>query len=610
MDLTPTPEQQRIIDIDAGAYLVVAPPGSGKTAILTWRTLRLLRSEPTATWRVLALTFTTKAAQTLRTRIEASVRADGINLRERLHASTMHAFCLDVLQHYGELVGFPVPVSVYDEVDRIAALRKALADEGLAHRDETELKALLHQIAKAKRALIGPDHTWSSDDAAAFAAYDRALARQGACDYDDMLRSAWRLFSEQPRVGRHYRRMYRYVLVDEAQDTSRAQYMVVRALCGEEHRNVMLVADDRQAIYGFSGASTEYLDRFVSDFGATRETLHGNFRCAKEIVEVANRLASAMPGARPTQMVATGSATGRVRLMTCSNEAEESAAIAEWAAQLLSDGLPANLLEPGEDTAVLPEYIAVLGRSRRNLKHVRQAFAERGWEFVYNEGGRAAFEHRLSELVVRGLRLVQNPRDEVTRAQLSEAWGIGADTWSALSALGGAPAHIAGRLSVAKSDDDPADLLDDMVRTLNQEAGARAEEGDALEAEADSLREIVDAWRGRTAGEHRTLGSFLADLAMAGRASLDRPGIRVLSIHAAKGLEFRAVAVAGWDDGSLPDFRATTDGQRREERRNAYVSITRAARDLLLSWPRVRSTRFGARLQQPSPFLREMGIEV
>src|SRR6266700_4582112 len=138
--LTPTPEQQRIIDLEAGCYLVVAPPGSGKTAVLTWRTLRLLRQEPSATWRILALTFTTKAAQSLRSRIEAEVRVEGIDLRERLQASTIHAFCLDVLQHYGELVAFPSPVSVYDETDRLAALQRAMSDEGLPARDEAELR--------------------------------------------------------------------------------------------------------------------------------------------------------------------------------------------------------------------------------------------------------------------------------------------------------------------------------------------------------------------------------------------------------------------------------------------------------------------------------------
>lgn len=608
MNLTPTPEQQRIIDLDEGSHLVVAPPGSGKTAVLTWRTLRLLRKEPAASWRILALTFTTKAAQTLRARIEAEVRAEAIDLRERLHASTIHAFCLDVLQHYGELVGFPVPVSVYDGKDRLAALQRAITDEALPNRDETELQSLLHRISRTKRALLGPDSTWSQEDAAALVGYDRTLLQQGACDYDDLLRAAWRLFTEQPRVARHYRRMYRYVLVDEAQDTSRAQYTVIRALCGDEHRNVMLVADDRQAIYGFSGASTEYLERFVDEFEALRHTLRGNFRCAKAIVEVANRLAAVMPGARPAPMVAAGSAAGRVRHVPCADERQEAEVVAAWIAALVKDGLPPEQLETGETTGVRPEDIAVLGRSRRNLRHVRQLLEQHGWTVLYHEGGRSAFEHPLLELVVRGLRLVQNPRDGVTRSALAEGWSVSGDLWDGLRAAGGVVDRIASWFARASPDADPALMLDDIVGALDQEAGVRPEDGEELAAEAEGLREILERWKGRTAGNPRNLGSFLADLAMAGRANLDRPGVRVLTIHAAKGLEFRAVAVVGWDDGSLPDFRATTDVQRREERRSAYVAVTRAARDLLVTWPAVRQTRFGPRVQSPSPFLNEMGL--
>lgn len=608
MVITPTPEQSRAIDLNEGAHLVVAPPGSGKTAVLTWRVLRLLRSDQNATWRILALTFTTKAAQTLRGRIEAEVRDEAVVLHQRLTASTIHAFCLDVLQHYGELVAFPSPVSVYEEGDRLATMQQALLDEGLPTRSTPELLELLHGISKAKRSLAGPTAEWTEEDAAAFAAYDRALARQSACDYDDLLRSTWRLFVEQPRVARHYRRMYRYILIDEAQDTSRAQYMVLRALCGDEHRNIMLVADDRQAIYGFSGASTEYLEQFLKDFGATRHTLQGNFRCASRIVDVANRLAAAMPGTRPTPMVATGRAAGRVQLVECEDELDEATTVANWVEQSVRDGLPRVVLEPGETASLAPENIAVLGRSRRNIKYVRQTLEERGIPVLYNEGGRSAFEHPLVCLLVRGLRLVQNSRDEVTRRQLTEEWRIDGDLWSGLTGASGPQAAIARYLIQGEPDEDPTALLAAALKVLDKEASAPSEDAEALAIELESLREIVNDWKGRTAGSQRSLGSFLADLAVTGRANLERPGVRVLTIHAAKGLEFRGVAVLGWDDGSLPDFRSVGDAARREEQRNAYVAVTRAARDLLLTWPKVRSTRFGYRAQTPSPFLQQMGL--
>lgn len=604
-----TREQQAIVDLNDGSYLVTAPPGSGKTAVLMWRILRLLRQDPAASWRILALTFTTRAAQELRARVEAEIaREEGIPLRERLHASTIHSFCLDVLQHYGEAIAFPVPVSVYDEEDRLAALRQAVETAGIAERNGNELRGLLQDISKAKRSLKGPDDSWRLEDRLAFEAYERALALQGACDYDDLLRATWRLFSEQPRIARHYRRIFRYIMVDEAQDTSLAQYMVLRGMCGDDHGNVMLVADDRQAIYGFTGASAGYLERFVKEFEAQRIGLEGNFRCAKAIVRVANRLVAAMSDARPAKMVASGRAAGRVQLVDCVDEEDEAETVTKWVRGLLERGLDPDILEPEEETCIAPEAIAVLGRSRRNLQVVRDRLASVGIAILYHEGGRAAYEHPLIVLLVRGLRLVQNPKDEVTRAALSEAWGVKGDLWSGLKKATGMVRVLPELLEKASPEVDPAPMLDKMIDAVETEATKRPEDGEALSAEVEGFKEIVDEWKGRTAGSQRSLGSFLADLAMAGRAAITRPGVRLLTIHAVKGLEFRAVAVVGLDEGSLPDFRASDDAALEEERRNAYVAITRAARELHLTWPRVRSTRFGARTQQPSRFLSEMEL--
>lgn len=610
MSLRPTEEQQRIVDIDEGCHLVVAPPGSGKTAILSWRAARLLRSEPDATWRILALTFTTKAAQNLSSRIEGQLDDRRIDLPNRVRASTIHAFCFDVLQHYGDLVAFPSPTSVYDETDREAAVVRALREAGLPSRTDAGIRALLYEISRAKREMLGPEALSDPQDSVAFAAYDRIMAQLGACDYDDLLRFTWRLFTDQPKVARHYRRMFRYVVVDEAQDMSKAQYLVLDALCRGERKNLMLVADDRQAIYGFNGGSVEFLAKFEKDFGATRHALRGNFRCASEVVAVANRLAQAMSDNRPTAMVSAGRATGRVVLEHAENEAREAFTVADWIQNLLVEGLSSDILESDENGRIAEEDIAVLGRSRRQLQSVRSCLVSRGVPVLFNDGGRAAYQHPLVQLVVSGLRIAQNPRDIVTRSRLMATWDTTDEVWLDLGSREGPEAAIAKSLSALATDADPTHALDEAVRILGASTSVSAEdEGEELQSEIDGLREIVERWKGKTAGNHRTLGSFLADLAVAGRPQLDRPGVRVLTIHAAKGLEFKAVAIVGWDQGSIPDFRAKTEDQIKEERRSAYVAITRAARSVLLTWPKSRDTRYGARAQKPSLFLAEMGFD-
>src|SRR3954469_6337399 len=292
----PTPEQAAVIALTEGAHLVTAPPGSGKTQVLTQRIVRLLTESRGQSFRILALTFTTKAAENMRVRIETEAGDEW----RRVTTATFHSFCLDVLQHYGEHIGITGDLTIYEnEDDRIEALARGLTDEGIlvgrTDQDVKSLRQLLQKIGRLKRDLVPPSAVQAEPDDekiartdVAYAAYDRTLHLFNAVDFDDLLGLAYPLFIEAPGVARHYRRLYRYILVDEAQDPSRAQYEVLRALCGSEQRNVMMVADADQYIYRFAGASDQFLKRFLVDFEAERHRLSLNFRCAEAVVSVAN----------------------------------------------------------------------------------------------------------------------------------------------------------------------------------------------------------------------------------------------------------------------------------------------------------------------------------
>ena len=621
-----TPDQQRVIDVNDGVFLVVAPPGSGKTQILVERSIRLLRESAGGSFRILALTFTTRAAEELRDRVAAGVATEW----HRMTTCTFHAFALDVLRHYGERIGVSAHVTVFEsEDDRIESLAQALSEEGYGlgrGRDEVQLlRDLLGEISQLKRALVPPEaapeeEIQGIDLTVAYEAYRRKLRQLSAVDFDDILALAVSLFSEHPRVARHYRRMYRYVLVDEAQDTSRAQYELLRALLGDEHRNVLMVADADQAIFRFAGSDSKFLRRFEEEFSANRLSLSSNFRCARKIVEGARRLIEHNPETRRPVMSSAGDAEGELRTVETRDEAQEAAAVKQGVESLLTDGFESEWLASGESTQARPEEICVLGRTRYALTTSREALEDAGIEVQFGSGGTELFDTTVYRGLHLALRVASNPRDLLSREKLAAQ--VAASTGTKLSGWRDSPASVLlGRLaadagveiatSSAGSTVDADFDLEPLLRPFIEFSAPSEVDAEARERLVRDAQTLSDRWSAfnRSAGdEDRGVGSFLHHLSLAGRAALTEPGVRVLTIHAVKGLEFRAVFLVGMNEGTFPDFRALDDDRAiQDERRNAYVAITRASRFLQLSRPRLRQMPWGdSRVQTASRFLREI----
>ena len=622
-----TPKQAEIIGLRDGAYLILAPPGSGKTGILTQRIVGLVRESPADPFRILALTFTKKAAENMRQRIEAEIGREW----QRVTITTFHAFCLDILQHYGEQVGLAPPLTVFEnEGDRRATLAQALQDEGLSFppRDEAErlLEALLREIGQQKRNLAPPESVPADREYAgvslrtAYTAYDRLLRRYGALDFDDLLRLVYELFVTNPRIAAHYRRIYRYILVDEAQDTSRAQYEVLKALCGDEHRNVMLVADADQSIYRFAGASDRFLKAFLRDFGAQTRGLSENFRCGEAIVKVALALIAKNPDRLSAEhtMTSVARAPAYVTAASYADEAEEACAVADIFEALLQKGLEATWLHSEEDPRVEPEDLCVLGRSRYVLDSIVSELRTRGIQLAFRSGLGELFESRGYRFVYNALRVAHNARDLPARASFfAQLEGAALDPDAPLNdvlrsvegADDSATAPFAG--AVLRLVNGPPSV-ETLVRALSGVAPspqATDDEREVLERDAQAFR---DRWNQYSrVSKDPELGGFLAELALAGRTAIDEKGVRVLTVHTAKGLEFRAVVIVGMNQGSFPDFRSLEGHALIDERRNAYVAVTRAERRLHLSRPRTRKMPWGdSRAQQPSQFLQEMGVKM
>jgi DNA helicase-2/ATP-dependent DNA helicase PcrA len=617
----PTQEQRSIIDLDGGCFLVEAPPGSGKTYVLTERVRRLLNQSPSENYRILALTFTTKAAETLSGRIADSEIATAA----RVNADTFHGFALSVLSAHGSRVAFPSSPTILERPsDRRDALARALAEEGLEPGSKKELDKVLNAIGAEKRALRLDSDVADAELARSYRVYQRVLSESAACDFDDLLLLVWRLFNEHPRVAAHYRTMYRYILVDEAQDTSRVQYEILKALCGAHHRSVLLVADKSQGIYGFAGASTEFLDAFVKDFGATRIPLTQNFRSAAAIVNLANELVSHDDRLRKPSIEAVG-AQGHVGASVRDTEKEEAGLVVRGIKHLLSAGLRREWVGAEERTTLLPEEIAVLGRGRSCLKGVLTDLHSAGVEHLFASGEEGLFETPLVRLFVGGLRLIANPQDRVTLDSLSKQWALGSseglvsllDAVASKATSAQPVVNLLRRMMAAKRPVDVNPFVLEAISILKAAgtaptpAGGVAASGERnlVAAEAATLEERWVQYRGPLAPLQRTVGGFLGTLALSGRSVLRGPGVRVMTIHAAKGLEFRAVFLVGLNEGTLPDYRALDEQGIREERRAAYVAITRAARLLIITRAATRVTPWGdVELVKESRFIEEMKL--
>lgn len=626
-----TSQQAAALSVNEGVYLVTAPPGSGKTEVLVRRIGRLLEESAGETFRILALTFTTRAAEKLSSRIDAEIADEAW----RLTAGTFHHFCLDILRSYGELVGVPSDVTVFaDLADRVELLLHGLGEDGYDPRgldlDDAGLRRVLAEIDLLRTRLVPPDAApdrlvegTRAPLPAAYGAYERGLEHVGGIDFPGMLARAQRLLAESEWTARHYRSMYRYILIDEGQDLNLAQYEVLRALCGDEHRNVFMVADENQSIFGFNGASMRFVSQFEADFEGRRLSLDSNFRCAREIVALANRLAGQLSGETSVPSMSAGcEAKGQVAAWVADDEESEASAVAGWVEELLAEGLDASCLVPGEPAGLRAEDVAVIGRTRYAFEAVADALRGRGCPFALRTGEARLFDSVVWRRTYSVLRVLANPRDFPARQRLwMESAGDGTND------PGDAPDAVTDLLEAALERDAH---MGGLAEPLRERAVGALGDGQLIERllaaapPADFGEDGVAVWLADQAELARCwerqvgtssvgdagLPRFLATLSKLQRVTLDEDGVRLLTVHVAKGLEFRAVVLVGMNQGTFPHYRSLEDETAlNEERRNAYVAVTRASRALVLSRPAVRNTRFGPRRQDRSQCLDEMSVD-
>lgn len=604
-------KQQQIVNHKDGALLVEAGPGSGKTRVLIERIKCLLTS--TKRGKVLALTFSNLAADEMKDRLaDDRFFEDQI---ERATVGTIHSFCLDLVQSRGNLIGLNADMVLFEnEEDRRAVLKDVFMENSklkdfLAQDEDKSqfMQRILQLITEQKKKFVLPDDcAENAPFPLIYSEYNQKLLDQNAMDFDDILFFAYRILTENPSVVRMYNSLYRYICIDEAQDLNFAQYQVVKALCGENFSNVMMVGDANQSIYGFNGSDSEFMTKyFVADFSPVIYKLNENYRSAKRIVEFANRL-------EHYDSVTNYVYDGELTAFRLADEENEAKYIADKVEQLIQDG------HPDVEGSITADRIAVIARNRYVFSHLEQELSSRNIPFFFKKNS-TGIENESESLRVFDLaiRILINKKDYIHLSQLKKI--IGSSKKIELSEMSGISILQEVLMHTAYENMLPAlECLE--KETLN--FGKALSLFDTLLPDFDDderylISMDIQQWRKHwnkycmlVPKENRTLTSFRNQISLGKTREIEvNSGISLLTAHMSKGLQFDVVFIMGLCEGTFPDYRAVKGGNTElsQEKNNMYVAVTRAKRLCYMTYPAKKRMPWGdIKSQVPSRYIRDI----
>jgi DNA helicase-2/ATP-dependent DNA helicase PcrA len=624
------PAQSQAVRAAEGPALVLAGPGSGKTRVLTHRIAYLIGECGVRPYQILAVTFTNKAAKEMVARLEEMIGSD----TRQLTIGTFHATCVRILRREAAHLGLGSHFVIFDDDDQLRLINRILKDLNLDNK-VYRARAVQNAISQAKNELISaaeyrPPTYWHEAVGRVFERYEELKAESNALDFDDLLLKTEQLLREHPDVLERYQQRYRHVLVDEFQDTNRAQYEIIRRLA-EAHRRVFVVGDEDQSIYSWRGADFRNVLRFRSDFpDAQVYLLEQNYRSTQTILDAAQAIIQRNAHRHDKRLWTKNEQGSRIQLYEAYDEREEAAFVADEIQRMAA-----------RDRQSLGEF-AIMFRTNAQSRAMEEAFNQRHMAYRL-VGGTRFYNRREIKDVLAYLRVIFNPDDAVSLSRIINVptRGIGPrtleglDDWAARLGLsaGAALVHMArgaddtpftgrtrqtllklggmmddlGRLS---ADRTLSQLLESVLDNTGYIAWLRdgTEEG---EDRANNVRELYSV----TAMFDETplsaaLPAFLEQVTLA--SDLDEiegqsNAVTMLTLHAAKGLEFGTVFIVGMEEGICPHSRSIDDPeQMEEERRLCYVGITRARQRLYLVRTFRRTLYGSAETRDPSRFLAEL----
>ncbi len=626
------PPQREAVTTADGPLLVIAGAGSGKTRVITHRIAYLVRERGVAPWQIFAATFTNKAAEEMRHRVGQLVPGADT---ARLSISTFHSLCVGILRREAQHLGLSPRFTILDDSDQLALVKDCLRNMNLPAKS-VRPESIQHWITAAKILMLGPEEArreLSSEigpiASAVYEQYQQRMLVGDAVDFDDLILHVVRIFTEHPEVLEHYQQRWRYLLVDEYQDTNRVQFELVRLLASG-HGNICAVGDEDQSIYSWRGAEIENLLKFPEYFPGTRIIrLEQNYRSSETILQAASAVIANNRQRMGKELWSDRGAGERITAINGFNERDEAAQVVDtihWLNRAL--GMPLS-------------EIAIFYRMNSLSRVFEDQLRQRGIPYRVI-GGIKFYDRAEVKDLLAYLRLVVNPADGVALARVinrpargigdksvaalfQEASERGISLWDALVAhkddkagplSGKARAGANGFITLltqwrAYSENHvPHEVLDRILRDTGYEESLGAEGELESITRRENVAELVSALEQfHEADAAATLSDFLERVALVSAAD-DMTGeqaVSLMSLHSAKGLEFRAVFLVALEDPIFPSQRAVTEqGNFEEERRLFYVGITRARELLFLSRADGRMLHGRPCYNTPSLFLHEV----
>lgn len=635
------PPQFEAVSTLTGPLLILAGAGSGKTRVLTYRIANLIASGEASPQQILAVTFTNKAAREMEGRIVQLLKSLGIPVYEQMWVSTFHSICARILRQDIHLLGYQPFFAIYDDADQLSLLKKVVHALNLNDKVYSP-KMFQARIDEAKRLGMSPEDLakrprFFMDDKVlpVFERYEAELKKANALDFSDLLLKVYQLFREHPEVLERYQNQFQYVLVDEYQDTNHIQYLLVKLLA-EKHRNLCVVGDEDQSIYSWRGADITNILSFEKDFPECKVVkLEENYRSTRNIVEAASHLIRNNQQRKNKTLFTHNNSGDKIVIHEDHSEYEE----ARFVAQTIE-----NLRR--EENFSLNDF-AVFYRTNAQSRVLEDLL--RSHSLGYRLVGGVKFYERMEVKDILGyLKVMLNPADEVAMKRIinTPARGIGKTTVETIDDLSSkqgvsffeAISACAEQRQVhsgaARKLREFVKLIEGLREGLSEktisalylqildktEYVLRLKEEGTPEAQAriENLEELQNAIRQfeEERGEEATLQSFLEEIALVSDIdSMDetQEAVTLMTLHISKGLEFPVVFMVGCEEGLFPSSRsieAEDETAIEEERRLAYVGMTRARKKLFLTHARSRRVWGQEQNHPPSRFLNELPVEL
>lgn len=628
------PEQQKAARTLEGPVLIMAGAGSGKTRVLTHRIAYLIATRKAAPWSILAITFTNKAAREMQERVGKLVGPSAGDI----WVSTFHSMCVRILRRDIERIGYTSNFTILDSTDQLSVIKNCMKELNLDTK-KIEPKAVQAELGNAKNELQTPEQYeakagsdyFLSRCAQVYKLYQRKLKSNNSLDFDDLIMKTTELFKNVPEVLEFYQNKFQYIHVDEYQDTNRAQYVLCRLLA-EKHHNLCVVGDSDQSIYRWRGADITNILNFEKDYPeSTTVYLEQNYRSTSNILDAANAVINNNTGRKAKKLWTDQNGGSKLKLFLADSEHAEGYYVANEIIQNRNRGKS------------YAEH-AVLYRTNAMSRVIEEIFIKSDIPYQI-VGGIKFYDRKEIKDLLAYLRLVSNPDDDISLARIINVpkRGIGDTTVDKLAEMAGSRGisifalleqldtlELGARFKSALADFyatirnlhsmveylSVTELTEKMLELTRYRDELRRENTIESQSRLENIDEFLSVTMDfEKRNEDKSLVSFLTDLALI--ADIDavdqdedegpQESVILMTMHSAKGLEFPIVFIVGMEEGVFPHSRAFLDNEElEEERRLAYVGITRAEKELHLTCARARTLYGKTTANAPSRFLREV----